>query len=136
MRLKSPEDELEEFLAGQPSWRRKLLLDDLSLSKEEASAATRSSWIEVTKVHEEYLELLRRCPSKLREYRQRRIDNALSGVPLLPSGAPRKDGLAKEAAELRRSGLSWAKIALALNHKHGPGTTTAGAIRQLLRSRK
>jgi hypothetical protein len=54
-----------------------------------------------------------------------------SGLP----GRPAKDDLAQEAIALKEH-LSYAKIAKQLNEKYGAGTTTEGAIRQLLRSRK
>lgn len=85
---------------------------------------------------DEYLELLKRCPAKLRAYREREgkraAEVALFDVPSLSVGAPRKDSLAAEAIGLRKAGLSWAKIAIELNRKYGTGTTTVGAVRQLV----
>ena len=85
---------------------------------------------------DEYLELLKRCPAKLRAYREREgkraAEVALFDVPSLSVGAPRKDSRAAEAIGLRKAGLSWAKIAIELNRKYGTGTTTVGAVRQLV----
>jgi hypothetical protein len=114
-----------------------MLLHEPNLSKEEATAATRSSWIELAKLQEQYLELLKRCPAKLREYRRRRMENALLGVPSVPSGAPRKDALAREALDLQlREKLSYAQIAIRLNGKYGEGTTTPQAVRKLIKRQR
>jgi len=52
------------------------------------------------------------------------------------AGAPRKDALADEAAELKKAGLSYAQIAIRLNGMHGKDTTTQENIRGLLKSRR
>jgi len=87
-------------------------------------------------VEEEYLRLSKRCPEKWREYRRRQREIALAGVPSGQSGAPRKDALANDAIELKRAGLSYAKIAIELNRRYGAGTTNKEAIRSLIRSRE
>jgi hypothetical protein len=51
-------------------------------------------------------------------------------------GRPRKDSLADEAAKLRGTGLSYARIAFQLNREHGEGTATKESVRKLLASRK
>jgi hypothetical protein len=135
--LNSPEEELDQFLAAQPSWLRKILERDYSLTADEHLAWNKSDWWqEGGKVEEEYIRLLRRVPEKWREYCQREKIDALNGVPTVRAGRPRKDGIAHEAEQLRLSGKSYARIARALNLKHGADTTTPQAIRQLLRSRK
>ena len=51
-------------------------------------------------------------------------------------GAPRKDLLASEAAQLKKAGLSYAQIAIRLNQMHGNDTTTQENVRGLLKSRR
>ena len=73
MDFKSPEDTLEEFLRPLPSWHRKILQLDYSLSPDESSACLQSDWWQNgVPIDDEYLELLKRCPKKWREYRTRR----------------------------------------------------------------
>jgi len=135
--FKSPEEELEQFLAAQPSWLRKILRFDVSLTPNEQAAWIASNWWhEGSKVEDEYQRLLRRVPAKWRDYCERKKSDALKGLPTVPTGRPRKDEIAHEAEQLRLSGLSYAKTAKALNLKHGKGTTSREAIRKLLGSRK
>jgi hypothetical protein len=137
--FKSPEEELDEFLAAQPSWLRKILQLDYSLSRDEHLAWNQSDWwwgSGQASVQEEYERLLRRVPEKWRDYCERKKLDALKGLPTVPAGRPRRDGLAREAEQLRLSGKSYAQTAKALNLKYGTGTTTAEAIRKLLTSRK
>jgi hypothetical protein len=89
----------------------------------------------VAQSKKEYLRLLKRCPSRWNEYCKQRRENALKDVPSGLPGRPSKDALAQEAIELKRH-LSYSKVAKKLNEKYGPGTTTEGAVRQLIRSRK
>jgi hypothetical protein len=135
--FKSPGEELEQFLAAQPSWLRKILQLDWSFTTDEELALHESDWWQNGgKVEEEYLRLLRRVPEKWRDYCERKKLDALKGLPKVPAGRPRRDGLAHEAEQLRLSGKSYAQTAKALNLKHGAGTTSAEAIRKLLSSRK
>ena len=136
MGFKSPEDELAEFLAAQPSWLRKILQLDHSLSREVLLDWKQSDWLqEGGKIEQEYERLLKRVPVKWREYCDKRKRQALEGLPSAPPGRPRKDSLAEEAKHLRLAGKSHAQIAAELNRKHGAGTTNREAIRKLL-SRK
>jgi hypothetical protein len=139
MGSKSPEQELEEFLAAKPSWLRKILrLEHDDLTKEEKLAWQQSEWwwkdIQGT-VEDEYLRLLKRCPAKWNERCRRLKEQAVEDLPSGLPGRPTKDALAQEATELKQH-LSYPKVAKRLNEKYGAGTTTAGAIRQLIRSRK
>jgi hypothetical protein len=57
------------------------------------------------------------------------------------AGAPRKDSLASEAAQLKEAGLSYAKIAVRLNQARGLKSdskdyATGGSIRKLLKRRE
>ena len=137
MAFNSPEEELEQFLAAQPSWLRKILLLDSSFTQDEGIALSESDWFQNGgKVEEEYIRLLQRVPEKWRDHCERKKLDALKGLPTVPTGRPRKDSIAHEAEQLRLSGKSYAQTARALNLKHGEGTTTAEAIRKLLGSRK
>jgi hypothetical protein len=140
MDRKSPEETLGEFLAEQPSWLQKILqLDYSMMSDDEVSAWYQSDWWwrdTQGRVDEEYRRLLQQCPDRWRAYCKRQKERALSDLPSAPSGRPRKDALAYEAIMLKRGGLSYSKIAIKLNSKYGPDTTTPGAVRQLIASRK
>jgi len=145
----SAEVNLEEFLARQSSWVRKCLHGDYAFTPDERADFLQSNWPEVLgQARDEYLELLKKCPERLREYRklQKRLgaDSALLGVPSLPPGAPRQDSLAREAGELERTGLSLPEIARSLNLKY-PGRKdrkgnmkphTAESVRKLLERRR
>jgi hypothetical protein len=113
MDFKSPEDELEEFLASLPSWHRKILELDYSLSRDEWSAWQQSDWWQNGgQVDDNYLQLLKRCPEKWREYRERKRRLALMDVPRALPGRPKTR--AKELAEilaLKAQGLNVDKIA-------------------------
>jgi hypothetical protein len=137
----SAEKDIQEFLARQSPWIRNLLQGE-GLSRDDMQALIQQpgAFDIFFQAEDEYINLLKRCPSKLKEYRRRKVDeavrSALSRLPQVPSGAPRKDWLAEEALELNRAGLSYGKVAIELNRRHGPNTTNAEAIRALIRSRK
>jgi hypothetical protein len=146
--LKSPEDQLEEFLARQLPWVRGTLQGDPP-SSEAISALQLPGGFEILgKAQDEYLELLKRCPQKLREYRKLQkklaVESALRYVPSLQPGAPRLDALAQEARELEQAGLSQPDIARSLNRrfperkdrKGNKKPLTAGAVRKLLERRR
>lgn len=115
MDFKSPEDELEEFLVSLPSWHRKILELDYSLSRDELSAWQQSDWWQNGgPVDDKYLELLEHCPQKWREYRKRKRELALVEVPRAQRGRPKTR--AKELAEilaLKERGLNEEQIARA-----------------------
>ena len=142
MGSKTPEEELAEFLASQPSWLRKVLqLQFESLSPDEMLAWNQSDswWTDGgAKDLEKYREIIRRIPAKWREYRKRWVKGRDALMNLAPgqAGAPRKDALALEAKQLKSQGKSYTQVAIALNHRHGTGTTTPEAVRKLLSSRK
>lgn len=142
MDFKSPaEIAIEEFLSRQPSWLRKVLQHDYALTPSEQADKARSDWPAIFgQARDEYLELLKGSPEKLREYRKLEEkgagESALRGLPSVPPGAPRKDGLASEAVALQQRGWSYARIATELNRRYGSDTTNREAIRGLIRSRK
>jgi hypothetical protein len=66
------EKHIEEFLSAKPSWLRKYLQGDYSLSAEEQFEMRSVNWPEVyEQARDEYLEVLKRCPTRLRDYRER-----------------------------------------------------------------
>ena len=98
MNLKSPEEEIDEFLSSKPSWLRKILQFDYSLSSEEWFAWHESDWWPDAdagaSVQAEYEQLLKRSPSKWREHCKRAQGNALKGVSTVRRGRSRRDALA------------------------------------------
>jgi len=144
------EKQIEEFLAAQPSWLRKYLQGDYSLSGEEQSEMRGVNWPGLYgQAREKYLEVLKRCPTRLRDYRKRErkrgAESALWGVPPLKKGAARiHDAIVAEAKEKEQAGLTQADIALSLNSKY-PGRKdrngnekpfTEESVRKLLRRRR
>ena len=94
----SPDDE-QRFLAEKPSWLRKCLQGNNTLTPEEKSEMGRCNWLEVSlQAEDEYLEVLKRYPEKLKAYREREAKSAaktrLLTIPSVPAGAPR--GMRKE----------------------------------------
>jgi hypothetical protein len=134
MALKTPEQDLEEFLVAQPPWMRKLS-EPGTLSPEEWSYFWFWRLASSQKAQDVFERLLQRCPAKWREYRKRCKQVALRSVPKGRRGRPRKDLLANEAVELREKGLSYGAIADELNRRHGAGTTDPDSIGNLIRSR-
>ena len=117
------EQRLAEFLAGKPSWLRKVLQHDYALTTEERAVMDSVNWPELYgEAHDEYLELLRQYPERLRDYRKSAekhgAKSALFGVPSIAAGAPRKDWLAQECWKLLQAGLSQLEIARELNLRH------------------
>jgi hypothetical protein len=137
------EEELQQFLDAQPSWLRKILQLDLSLSPDEQSSWVQSNWWqEGGKVEEEYIRLLRRVPNKWRDHRGKVTRNPLSTLPSARSGRPRRDSLAEEAKGLHEAGKSYHEIADMLRDKYATMTAkgerhpTSESIRKLIHSRK
>ena len=139
MGFKSPEEDLEQFLAKQPPWMRKALQGDLPSTAAEASAFAEYGIFRFLDLQQEYEALARRVPGEWREYRKQRRQSALqvtlAVVPSAKPGRPRKDALAEEARQLQAEGKSYAQIAIEINRRHSAGTTTPEAIRKLLGSR-
>ncbi len=128
---KSPEDEVNEFLATQPSWLQKFLQLDFSLSREELSAWQQSEWWwkdTEGKVENEYLRLLQRCPAKWREYRERKKKLALRDVPPARRGRPETPlNELTDLLALKEQGLNQKRIAKRL-------TLTREAVRKRLKA--
>lgn len=136
MGQKSPESELEEFLAKQPLWLQQALRWDFATTPEAVSAFAQYGWDRFFELLERYEALARRVPAEWREYRKRRKQTALSHLPSGKAGRPRKDTLAEEAIELKSRGKSHAQIAIELQRRHPADKTSAGAVRKLIASRK
>lgn len=137
MSPKSPEEELDAFLASQPTWRQKWLqLDAGSWTNEELLGWSNSDFAEEGSIEARYKELLRRVPARWHEYRKRHRQLALASVPPGKPGRPRKDVIAAEARTMLDQGMNYAQIADALNKRFGSGATTKEAIRKLLKSRE
>ena len=149
MGSKSPEQELDEFLAQKPFWLRKVLQRDFALTPEEKADMASVDFPEVYgRANDEYLDLLGRCPERLRDYRNRAENDgarsALDGVPRIPVGAPRKDWLSNECWELQQDGMSQPEIARELNLRHphltdkkgNPRPITEEVVRKQLAARR
>ncbi len=141
--------DVEEFLARQPSWLRKFLQGDNVLTPAERGEMTKGNWPEIYgDARDQYLELLKRHPNKLREYRKLQkkvaLESALWLMPSLKPGAPRLDALALEASELEQSGLTQGDIAVSLNRKYPERQDRKGnkkpfteeSVRKLLKRRR
>jgi hypothetical protein len=117
--LKSPEEEVDEFLASKPSWLRKILQFDHSFSSDEWLSWNGNDWWPDAgaSVQGEYERLLKRCPSRWREHCKRAQENALKGTPSVRRGRPRTDALADAAMQLHRAGKSPDEIAVLLRDK-------------------
>jgi hypothetical protein len=92
----------------------------------------------------QYEQILQQIPAKWREYRERLKREARRTfqfeaqflVPKGKPGAPRKDGLAQQAALLQQQGKTFPQIAFELNKELGKDDkTTAEAVRKLLKRR-
>jgi hypothetical protein len=127
--LDSPEEQLEKFLAAQPSWERKILQFE-PLSTEEIEAWVRCDWWWTlqsdNQIRGDYERLLRQAPSRWSEYRRRAARNALKtmGLPSGRPGRPRKDAEAEELQELHRT-MSYGEIAIT-RLKTGHSNSDAG----------
>ena len=140
MPSKSSEALCDAFFEEQLVWVRDYLLGR-PFSTEAMRRLTEPGGFEkLLDAQERYEELLGNCPVRLREYRNRRLREArkkvLESLPSLRKGAPRKDGLATEAAEMRQKKMSYGRIAIELNRKYGKGTTTPQAVYRLISRRK
>jgi hypothetical protein len=126
--FRSPEEELKEFLAQYPQWMEDILW----------KSPSPDNLRPFPRVVEQYESILKRIPGKWREYCEARRKYLKRELLSLAgrAGRPRKDALAEEAQQLRSEGKSYAKVAKALNLRHGEGTLTADAVRKLLISRK
>jgi hypothetical protein len=141
--MKGPDQELEEFLSGQPLWRRKWLQLDIDTAPhEEVQLWLTGDSQPDMRARGQYEAILKRIPGKWHDYRRRWEQIALSSVPSGTPGRPRMDELAEEAAALHRAKKSYAQIATMLGEKYAIKTAkgvrkpTADSIRKLLKSRQ
>jgi len=138
MGSKTPEEELDEFLATQPNWLQKLLQYDLQLTADENWAYLQAAdfWnSQNAALHEEYERLCQRVPGLWTRYCKRR--KRVLGVFAATSkpGRPRKDALAEEATLLYQSGRNYQQIAIIFKEKY-EADATPDAIRKLIASRR
>jgi hypothetical protein len=134
---KTPEQELREFLAQYPRWLQQALQWNFSTTAEDVSAFAQYGWDRYFELLERYEALACRVPAEWREYRKRRKQIALAGVPTGKPGRPRMDLLAEEAMELKSRGKSYAKIAREMKRRHPhQDARKPDAIRKLIASRK
>jgi hypothetical protein len=155
--VQSLEQELAEFMAPLPQWLQKTLrcvaLTDLeSFSWYDSYCPFTADQLEELKttaagwqperyprtaegLRPRFEQILQRCgPAQWKRY----CDNAKAStdpfvrMPRGKPGAPRKDALAQEAAELKRRGMNLPQIAAALK-KRGKGTINPDALRHLLK---
>jgi hypothetical protein len=101
-----PKEKLEEFLSRQSPSVAEFLRTG-TVSNEFISAWAQPGGFDVVlNARDQYEELLKACPAKLREYRKREAKtaarNRLLNIPSVPAGAPRgmRPGTSNEAARL------------------------------------
>jgi hypothetical protein len=112
--VNDPENDLRQFLAEQPSWRRKVLQLDFSLTADEISAWGQCDWERDYLAYlEQYECFIRRSPAQWREHREKLTRIAVSSVPSGKPGRPRKDADARQYRKLRGEGKSYKEIAIA-----------------------
>jgi hypothetical protein len=132
---KSPEKELEEFLASKPAWMQRVLQEDLSSFSSDELSEWNSNQDAVFKLKPECERLLRQIPAKWNQYRNRQKRNCQPLLQMMISksrpGRPRKAAIAQEAAKLRHAGMNDPQIAAELNKRHGRGTATSESVRKL-----
>jgi hypothetical protein len=139
----SPESELEQFLAAlHPALRKILEKGAGTLTRDENVEAVKAINLDAPDFRMEYVRLLQPFPPKLREYRKRyeleqaAVVRELFPLPPIPEGRPRKDDRADEAAQLKESGLSYARVAIRLHQEHPEEKFTKESVRKLIKNRK
>jgi len=136
MGSKTPEEELDEFLAAQPTWLQKLLQYDLRLTAGENYAALQADLQEeLWNSRAEYERLCQRVPARWREYCKKRKRTLGVFAPTSKPGRPRKDALAEEATLLYQAGRNHQQIARQFKEKYR-ADMTPDAIRKLIASRR
>jgi len=145
---KSPEEkDLEKFLADLPAWMRKAFQQGLSSLTQGELTEWNKNQDKAADLLREYERKVRPIPEKWREYREicRKEYGPFARItaPANLKGRPRKDALVEKAEQLKKSGLSYAKIAMRLNKESGPSrllsseeTVTGEQIRGLLKYRR
>jgi hypothetical protein len=109
--FKSPEKELEEFLASKPEWMRRYFQKGIgALNQDELVVMLQSG--EIITLTSEYEKILQQMPVKWREYRKRRKQESVfdSQVPKGKLGRP-IDSKAGEYFEQHSGHSSYADIA-------------------------
>jgi hypothetical protein len=106
----SAEEELTSFVLGLPRYLRILLQpgEEESWDASDTLDYFQSDAKRNSQLIQQYEQLIRRCPHRYREYREKRLRQL--GLSPNPKGRPRKDAEALEAAALKASGESWQKV--------------------------
>jgi hypothetical protein len=131
----TPEKELEQFLAPLPAWLRMVLEQDFSsFPQDKLPDWMNYDLADQDRLKQEYERILQRIPQEWKKYRRRAtLASQMAPTPKGKPGRPGKTALAKEAASLHREGENNPQIAIELNKRHGQDTTTAEAVRKLLK---
>lgn len=125
---KSPEKQLEEFLAPLPAWlKAQLEQREYSFSSVREQLESINNSGRVLELRPEFERLLRQIPAQWNEYckrfndQQRKIHKIEVGflkVPKGKAGAPRKDERARFAVALHEAGKNYPQIATELSNKY------------------
>ena len=115
---KSPEAQLEEFLASKPAWMQKYLQTGFASLNQDDIQEWCNNLDDVCRLKDEYERTLQLIPAKWREYRKRlkrdhvRVSNYESQL-LVPKGTAGRpiDSKAKEYFEQHSGDSSYADIA-------------------------
>jgi len=140
---KSPEEQLEDFLASKPDWMRRYLQTGIE-SMTQGDFSEESKWdknhddVFKLAVTRDYERILQQIPARWKAYRKRQkrenqwfVNEFL--VTKGNAGRPRKDALAQEAVELHQRGMNFPQVAAELNKRHGKETTTPTAVSKLIK---
>lgn len=138
---KSPENQLEEFLAPLPAWLKAALEQkDYSFATVEEQLESINNPSRAFELRPEFERILRLIPAQWNAYCKRFQDNLrkvreteaqLLNVPKGKPGAPRKDALAQEAVALRKAGKNFPQIATELSNKYKEAISSE-AVRKLV----
>ena len=131
MPSRTPEEELNDYLATLPVFLRKYLLGeawDETDTREYASSDP--SWMSPS-IKERFHELLKKMPVKRKEVERKTLQRSRQLWAIAPAdlGRPRKDQKASDARRLKDAGKSYAQIARILGG-------TPDSIRKLIKSRQ
>jgi hypothetical protein len=158
----SPEEELSAFLKDLPTYMQKALwyesmsaletaeyifgLGGRPLTESDLKFFENMGWqpdkrlLNEEDLRKRFVQILQRCnPAEWDRYRKNaklartQCADLTIPMPRRNPGRPRKGDIANEASQLRaEKELSYAKIAMRLNQKHGDGTATRESVRKLL----
>ena len=138
---KSPEKQLEEFLAPLPAWlKAELEQREYLFSSYQENLESINNHSRVLELRPEFERILSQIPARWNAYCKRFQDNLrrvreteaqLLNVPKGKPGAPRKDELAQEAVALHQAGKNYPQIATELSNKYKE-KISAEAVRKMV----